>query len=207
MRHPTAPRALLLAAAVVAGQAQAFVVAIAPGARSLYLQVGAGTITGGDFASGGTPASNPTVNRVSVNVPAASLGAGPRPMTTDSAVAASAYNSRSFCTVPSQVYIGGFFRAPGVTPNATLSVTSPAALVNTGGNTIPFSSVGWTSGGAGDATPTIASGTFAGGTTQALLAVTGNTWFESCLQFTYSNSQLVPAGTFGGRVSYTLSAP
>ena len=118
MRHAerVVARAALLLAVTASGPAPAFVIAIAPGARSLYLQVGSGTITGGDFASGGIPANNTTVNRVSVTVPAANLGAGPRPMTTDSAVANSAYNSRSFCSVPSQVYIGGFFRAPGATP-------------------------------------------------------------------------------------------
>ena len=32
-------------------------------------------------------------------------------------------------------------------------------------------------------------------------------WFESCLAFRYLNTQLVPAGTFTGRATYTLTAP
>jgi hypothetical protein len=206
------PRAVLRALALLTAfgmsiQAQALVIAIRPGQRSLYLQVGTGTITGGDFASGGTPGNNNTINRVSVTVPAASLGTGPRAMTSDSAVAASAYNSRAFCSVPAQVYVGGYVRAPGSSTGATLSVTAPAALTNAAGGAIAFSTISWISGGAGDATPTIPSGTFVGGATQALLSVGRNTWFESCLQFNYSNSQLVPAGTFDGRVSYTLTSP
>ena len=96
---------------------------------------------------------------------------------------------------------------PGAGGNATVSVTSPANLVNASGNTISFSSISWVSGGIGDATPTIPSGSFVGGSTQTLLSVARNTWFESCLAFSYANSQLAAAGTFSGRVTYTLSAP
>ncbi len=185
----------------------AFVVTITAGPKALYLQVGAGTITGGNFNVGGVPGNNATINRVSVTVPAASLGAGTQPMTTDSTVTASPYDGFGFCSVPAQVYIGGMFRTPGASANATLTATAPANLVNGTGNTIPFNTVSWISGGNGDNPATIPSGTFVGGATQTLYSVTRNNWFESCLQFNYANLQLAPSGTFTGRVSYTLTAP
>ena len=185
----------------------AYLVTITAGPQALYLQVGAGTITGGNFNAGGVPGNNAAINRVSVTVPAASLGAGTRPMTTDSTVTASPYDGFNFCGVPAQVYIGGMYRTPGAAANATLTATAPANLVNGTGNTIPFSTISWVSGGSGDATATIPSGTFVGGAAQTLYSVTRNNWFESCFQFNYANLQLAPSGTFTGRVSYTLTAP
>lgn len=205
---PTLRASALLACALTSPVSHAYVVTITAAAKSIYLQVGAGTITGGTFSSGGMPGNNAAINRVSVTVPAASLGAGSVAMTTDSTVTASPYDGFSYCVVPAQVYIGGFFRTPGASANATLTVTSPVALVNAGGDTIPFNTVSWISGGNSEAVgTTIASGTFVGGSAQTLLSVTRNTWFESCLKFNYSNLLFVPAGTFTGRVSYTLTAP
>jgi hypothetical protein len=194
----------MLAAAGI--HSHAFVATIGAGTRTLYLQVGAGTVTGGTFSAGGTPGNNSTINSVSVNVPSAALGAGTQAMTTDSTVSASPYDNFAFCTVPAQVYVGGFYRTPGAAGNGTLSVTSPATLSNGLGDTLPFTSISWVSGGAGDATATIPSGTFTGAT-QTLYSVTRNNWFESCLAFNYANTALVPAGTFTGRVTYTLAAP
>jgi hypothetical protein len=199
--------AALVAGALACAGAQAFVVTITAGTKSLFLQVGAGTMTGGNFNSGGTPGNNSTINRVSVTIPAANIGAGTSAMTTDSTVTASPYDSFAFCTVPAQVYVGGFYRTPGTGANATLTATAPASLVNATGDTIPFNTISWVSGGAQDPTPTIPSGTFVGGASQTLLSVTRNTWFESCLQFNYANTQLVGSGTFTGRVSYTLTSP
>lgn len=194
----------ILAAAGV--HSHAFVATISAGTRTLFLQVGAGTMTGGNFRSGGTPGNNSTINSVSVNVPSAALGTGVQAMTTDSTVTISPYDSFAFCAVPAQVYVGGFYRTPGAAGNGTLSVTSPATLSNGLGDTLPFTSISWVSSGAGDATTTIPSGTFTG-TTQTLYSVTRNNWFESCLAFQYANTALVPAGTFTGRVTYTLAAP
>ena len=194
----------ILAAAGV--HSHAFVATISAGARTLFLQVGAGTMTGGNFRSGGAPGNNSTINSVSVNVPSAALGTGVQAMTTDSTVTISPYDSFAFCTVPAEVYVGGFYRTPGAAGNGTLSVTSPATLSNGLGDTLPFTSISWVSSGAGDATTTIPSGTFTG-TTQTLYSVTRNNWFESCLAFHYANTALVPAGTFTGRVTYTLTAP
>lgn len=194
----------ILAAAGV--HSHAFVATISAGTRTLFLQVGAGTMTGGNFRSGGTPGNNSTINSVSVNVPSAALGTGVQAMTTDSTVTISPYDSFAFCAVPAQVYVGGFYRTPGAAGNGTLSVTSPATLSNGLGDTLPFTSISWVSSGAGDATTTIPSGTFTGAT-QTLYSVTRNNWFESCLAFQYANTALVPAGTFTGRVTYTLAAP
>ena len=210
-RNPVPARhlrvAALLAFALAAPTSQAFTVGITAGTQALFLQVGVGTMTGGRFNAGGVPGNNATINRVTVTVPAANLGGGTRAMTTDSTVTASPYDGFAFCAVPSQVYVGGFYRTPGAAANATLSATAPVSLVNATGDTIAFNTVSWISGGAGDATPTIPSGTFVGGSAQTLLGVARNTWFESCLQFNYANTQLVPSGTFNGRVSYTLTAP
>ena len=74
------------------------------------------------------------------------------------------------------------------------------------GDTIPISTISWVSGGNGDTSATIPSGTFTGAR-QSLLTVTRNNWFESCLTFSYSNAQLAPAGTFTGRATFELVAP
>lgn len=191
----------------------AYVVTITAGTRAIYLQVGTGTMTGGNFNAGGTPGNNATVNNVTVTVPAGSLGAGTQPMTTNSAVTNSPYDGFAFCpvTAPARwVYVGGYYRRPagggGGGGSATLTVTSPANLVS-GADTIPFNTISWVGGGSGDNPATIASGTFAGGSTQLLLNVASNTWFEGCLQFNYANAAILPAGTYTNRVTYTLTAP
>ncbi|GAA4353514.1 hypothetical protein GCM10023165_43800 [Variovorax defluvii] len=191
--------------------AHGYTVGINAGTKSLFLQVGVGTMTGGNFNNGGTPGNNTTVNNASVTVPSAQLGSGAaQAMTTNSTVTASAWDGFAFCNTPAttgQVYVGGFYRVPGNSgAAATLSVSTPANLTNAGGNTLPFSSIAWTSSGNGDATPTIPSGAFSSGA-QTLLSVTRNTWFESCLAFRYLNTQVVPAGTFTGRATFTLTAP
>jgi hypothetical protein len=202
--------AAFVAALVLPLAAQGYVVTIAGGTRSIYLQVGTGTMTGGNFNAGGTPGSNATVNQVTVTVPASNLGTGTLPMTTNSAVTNSPYDGFAFCpvTAPARsVYVGGFYRNGAGSANATLTVTSPANLAS-GANTIPFNNISWVSSGNSDATPTIPSGSFPGaGGTQTLLSVTRNTWFESCMQFNYANSAVFPAGTYTNRVTYTLTVP
>lgn len=183
----------------------AFETGITAGARTLYLQVGAGTFTGGSFNAGGTPGNNATVNVVSTTVPSASVGAGPQAMTTNSAVANSSLDNFPFCTVPAQMYVAGFYRNPGTAGVVSLSSISPTNLIS-GTDAIPFTAISWVSSGAGDPTGTIPSGTF-NGANQTLYTTTQNRWFESCLSFVYANNTAVPAGTFTGRVTYTLSAP
>jgi hypothetical protein len=213
---PFCVRRAALALAVLGGAwlpaAHGFTVGITPGTRALFLQVGQGAMSGANFMNGGTPGNNTTVNSVSVTVPAGQLGSGAaQPMTTDSPVTNSPWDGFAFCTSPAatgQVYVGGFYRVPlfNNAAAATLSVTTTSQSLTGDGNTIPFSSIAWTSSGNGEMGTTIPSGTFTGGT-QTLLPVGRNTWFESCLAFRYLNTQLVPAGTFTGRAIYTLTAP
>lgn len=200
---------LVAAAAAVAMPAAAFTVNItAANPRVIYLQIGVGSFTGGNYNSGGTPANNATVNVVSVTVPAAQVGTGTaQVMNTNSGATSSFYDGYAFCNAPSQLYVGGFYRSTANTGAATLRATSPANLVNAGGNTIPFAQISWTSGGNGDtgAQP-FPAGTFVGGT-QTIGTIARNQWAESCLTFSYANSNAVAAGTYTGRVTYTLSTP
>jgi hypothetical protein len=199
---------LLLAAMGCVSVASAYTVNITSGTRAIYLQVGNGTYTG-TYNGGGTPGTNTTINKVSVSVPAAQVGNGTaQAMTSDSTQAVSYYDNYSFCNPPAQVYIGGFYRRPGTTGTATLTVsTSAANLVDAAGDTIPFSQISWTSSGNGDSgAEVIPGGTFTGAS-QTLATFSGNTWNESCHTFSYANSSNVAAGTYTGRATYTLSAP
>jgi hypothetical protein len=191
--------------------AHAYLVGITPGPLAVFLQVGVGTMTGGTFSSGGLPGNNTTINTATVTVPAAQLGSGTAQlMTTNSTVTASPWDNYAFCNTPAttgQVYVGGFYRVPGTTgAAASFSVSTPPNLTNASGQTIPFSQINWTSSGNGDGSPTIPSGSFTGGA-QTLLSVTRNNWFESCLAFSYLNTQIVPAGAFTGRATFTLTTP
>ncbi len=198
---------LLALVAFPASPAYCYTVTITAGPRAIYLQVGNGTFTG-FFSSGGIPGNNTTVNLVSVTVPAAQVGSGtPLTMTTNSTATASFWDGFTFCTVPAQVYIGGFFRRPGnAAGTATLTVNTPATLTTTG-SSIPFTKISWVSSGIGDTgVQPIPSGTFTGGT-QTLATFPVNTWRESCHAFSYLNDQVVGSGTYTGRATYTLSAP
>lgn len=202
---------LILLQGVALSTAHAYTVGITAGTRALFLQVGVGTMTGGSFNAGGVPGNNTTVNNVSVTVPGAQLGSGvAQPMTTNSPVTASPWDNFAFCTSPAttgQVYVGGFYRVPGSTgAAATLTVRTPPNLINGNGDTIPFNRIAWTSSGNSDSTPTIPSGAFTG-STQTLLSVARNTWFESCLAFSYLNTLTPAAGTFTGSATFTLTAP
>lgn len=206
-------RASVLAALLVyAGATGAYTVNITPASpRTLYLQVGVGTFTGGNYNSGGTPGTNATVNLVSVTVPVAQVGNGTvQTMTTNSTASASFLDSFAFCDTPGELYIGGFYRSTSATAGsatATLTASSPANLVNAGGQTIAFNRISWTSAGNGDtgAQP-FPAGTFVGGT-QTIGTINRNQWAESCHTFSYANTSVVAAGTYTGRVTYTLTAP
>ena len=187
----------------------AFTVSIGSAARSMFLQVGTGSISGGTFSGGGVPQNNSTVNTVSADVPASTFGTGAAiGMTTSSTVTNSPYDNFTFCpNLGNQVYVGGFYRSGGFFGGAaTLTAQSPPSLSTTGGDSIPFSSISWQSSGAQDTGTTIPASTFVGGT-QTIYNASNNTWFESCLNFRYANSAIVPAGTYSGRVTYTLTAP
>lgn len=203
-----ATAALCVAALTTALPAGAFTVNItAANPKAIYLQVGIGTFTG-SYNSGGTPGNNTTVNTVSVSVPANAVGTGvAQTMTSNSTASNSFYDGYAFCNAPAQIYIGGFYRNTTNTGGATLTATSPTNLVSAGGNTIPFTQISWTSSGNGDTgTQPFPAGTFAGGT-QTIGSINRNQWAESCHTFSYANSGFVAAGTYSGRVTYTLSTP
>src|SRR5574337_119311 len=157
-----------------------------------------------------TPGNNATVNLVSVTVPAAAVGSGTaQAMTTNSTVGASSYDGFAFCNTPAQLYVGGYYRYNSTTSGAaaTLTATSPANLVSAAGDTIPFTQISWTSSGNGDSgTQPFPAGSFTG-TTQTLGTIARNQWAESCHTFSYANTAIRPAGTYTGRVTYTLTAP
>ena len=189
----------------------AFTVSITPGTPTVYLQVGVGAFSG-TLQGGGTPGVNPTVNVVSVTVPAAQVGTGtPQTMATNSSAANSFWDNRVFCSPPAQLYVGGFYRRPGGGSgggSALLTAAVPSVLSNGSGGTISFSQISWASSGLGDAgAQPFPSGTFIAGSTQTIGSIPRNEWAESCHTFSYANTAVVPAGTYTGTVVYTLAAP
>lgn len=200
----------LLTALPAAGAA--FTVSIAAGTpTTLYLQVGVGTFSGGNYNAGGTPGNNTTINDETVTLAAGAVGTGlKQAMTTNSTAANSFYDGFLFCTAGTQLYIGGFYRTSngGGNTAATVTATVPAALTDGAGDTIPFSQISWTSSGNGDtgAQP-FPAGTFTAGGVQTVGTIGKNNWAESCWTFSYLNTALPVAGTYTGRVTYTLTAP
>ena len=190
--------ALLLGVGLGAS-ASAWVLTLTPGAKQLFLMVAVGSVA----------ATNPTINTVSVTVPAASVGNGSAlAMSSDSTQSASPYDNYAVCNPPAQVYVGGSYRQPNATTGAataTLQVSTPTSLTS-GTDSIPFSQISWTSTANGNAAADIPAGTFNGGT--LFLANIGrNTFVENCFTYSYANSVLVPAGTFTGRAVFTLVVP
>jgi hypothetical protein len=209
------PRGLrrLLIGAVLLGavsDAWAYTATLTPAAPlTVYLQVGVGSFTN-NYINGGQPGNNATINTVSTTVAAAAVGNGTaQAMTTDSTTTQSYLDGFTYCSVPTQLYIGGFYRTTGGTTAAALvTATVPAALTNATGNTIPFSKIKWTSSGNGDSgAEPFPAGTFVNGSVQNVGSMSSNTWNESCWTFSYLNNTVPPAGTFTGVVRYTLSAP
>lgn len=187
--------AALLCGTVVT--ADAWVLTVTPGARTVYLGVGNST----------TNAANATINLVSVTVPSNVVGTGAsQAMTSNSTQAASPFDAFTVCTPPNQVYVGGYFREPSTTANvAALQVNTPANLSN-GADTIPFSQISWTSTALGNATADIPAGTF-NGATLFLRNFASNTYVENCHTFSYANTNVVAAGVYNGRATYTLTSP
>ncbi len=176
---------------------------------TVYLQVGVGSFTN-DYIHGGQPGNNATINRVSAALAAAAVGNGTaQAMTTDSTASQSYWDGYTFCSVPGQLYIGGFYRTTGGTTAAALvTATVPAALTDAAGDTIPFSKIRWTTSGNGDSgAEPFPAGSFVNGSVQNVGSMGSNTWSESCWTFSYLNNTVPPAGTFTGVVRYTLSAP
>jgi hypothetical protein len=196
---------------VVAGnRAAPFTATLNPAAPlTVYLQVGVGSFTN-DYINGGQPEKNTTINTVSVSVTSAVLGnRTPQAMTTNSTAAQSYWDGYTYCSVPGQLYIGGFYRTTGgTTAAAQVTATVPAGLTDGSGDSLPFSKIQWTSSGNGDSgAEPFPAGTFVNGGVQTVGSMASNTWNESCWTFTYLNNTVPPAGTFTGVVLYTLSAP
>lgn len=203
-------RAAAAALLFVALPASAFTVAVTPGPRTIYLQVGVGSFTG-TLQGGGSPGVNNTINTVTVSVPAAQVGSGTaQTMSSGTGATNSFWDNFVFCNA-GQLYIGGFYRTPSANSgaaNASVTAAVPATLSNGSGGTISFSQISWTSSGNSDtgAQP-FAAGTFAAGSAaQPIGTINRNQWAESCHTFSYANSSVVPAGTYTGTVVYTLTA-
>jgi len=213
--------AFLPTSLAVASGAHAFTITLAPAApKTVYFQVGVGTFTGTYcrrnctvppiLQSGSSaPGTNTTINQVSVSVSANAVGNGTaQSMTTDSTQASSFFDGRAFCTLPTQLYIGGYYRTTGNGANTALvTATLAASLMDAAGDTIPFSQISWTSGGNGDAgAEPFPAGSFTG-TSIGVGSIAQNHWAESCWTFSYKNTVVPAAGTYTGRVTYTISAP
>jgi hypothetical protein len=201
---------LALGLTLDAGRARAFTATLTPAAPlTVYLQVGVGSFNS-IYINGGTPQNNTTINTVSVAVAATEVGTGTaQAMTTDSTAANSFWDGFAFCNLPSQLYIGGFYRTTGgKKTSAQVTATVPTSLIDAGGSAIPFSSISWTSSGNADTGgEPFPAGTFPAGGVKTVGSMSSNTWNESCLSFSYANLSIPAAGTFTGRVLYTLSAP
>lgn len=204
---PRLPRrvlaSLLVATGLHAADAAAWSLSIAAASRRVFLHVGNGTAEG----------NNGTINRVTATLTGAQLLAGtPQTMTSDSTQSASLYGD-GFTTCPTpatQVIVGASYRrsnAANGPASATLRVTSPANLTSAGGDSIPVSQISWTVSAPGSGNPNvIPAGTF-NGATQTLATIPANTYIENCHTFVYANSAIRAAGTYNGRVTYTLSSP
>jgi hypothetical protein len=196
--------ALLMAAGMLAsGVAQAWTLNVSAAPRRVFLHVGNGT----------ADANSGTVNRVEVSLSGAALIGGlPQAMTTNSTQSRSLWGD-GFVTCPnpsSQIMVGASYRrsdANNGPASATLSVTSPPSLTSAGGDTIPFSEIGWSVAAPGSPTPNvIPSGSFSGAQ-QTLATIAAGTYIENCHSFTYANGAVRAAGTYDGRVTYTLTSP
>ena len=194
---------LLVAAGLQAFPAHAWSLSLAAASRRVFLHVGNGTANG----------NNGTINLVTATLTGAQLLAGtPQAMTSNSTQSGSLYgDGYTTCPTPStQVIVGASYRrsnAANGPASATLRVTSPASLTNAAGDTIPFSQISWTVSAPGSSAPNvIPAGTF-NGATQTLATIPANTYMENCHTFSYATSAVRAAGTYNGRVTYTLTSP
>lgn len=218
LRKQTFKKTLLALVFLIGAQsfyAQAFTATVSSGTGTLYLRVGDGAFTG-TLNNNGTPRNLATINVVSTSLTAAEVinqattpTNVPKAMTTNGSIGTSHWDGYTFCNIPQQLYIGGFYRRPNNSSGAAvLTATVPGNLVNQTGETIPFSRISWTSTGNGDtgAQPFPAN-TFVNGGTQTIGSIAVNRWSESCHSFSYNHNSFIAAGTYTGRVTYTLATP
>jgi hypothetical protein len=200
---------VLLAAGCLPLPAAAFTVSIGGSlSANIYLQIG----TGNGSYTAGTLGNNSTISTVSVAVPAGVVGSGtPQAMSVSNAVTASAYNGRTFCSA-NQLYIGAYYQPFldgifGSGASAPVTVSVPASLTDATGDTIPFSTISWTSSGIGDSgTEPFPNATFTPGT-QTVGSIAPNQWAESCWSFSYANGSVLPPGTYSATLTYTAALP
>ena len=185
---------LLLAALAASGaiDATAATVVIGNGGGRLILQVGS---TGG------------TINQVNFSVPGASVGNG------IAALSSSVTPASPTCPANTVLIDAQARSTAGAPRTATLTANSSAPLT-AGTFTIPFTQVSWSSSTPGggpngclNAPITIPSGTFNGSVGQALITFNTSRRACVCAQFSYLNQNVVSAGTYTGRVTYTLAMP
>jgi len=128
--------------------------------------------------------SGPTINEVVFTVPIAELGNG-TPITSSPSI--------RFRMV---------IRATAANPLVgTLSVNSSTSLSN-GSSTLSFRDISWTSRD-GD----IPDGSFDGMPDQTLVSYPSSVRVDDMLTFSYANTSILEAGTYTGRVVYTLAFP
>jgi len=181
--------ALCAAAAMLA---HAATVAIASGPGRIILQVGSGTTT---------------INQVNISVPGANVGDG-------TAVASTSVTPADPTCPANSILIDAQARSQTNQPRtATLTADSSTPL-NSGTATIPFTEISWASSTPGGgpngclaAPVTIPSGTFSGASGQSLVSFGASQRACVCAQFSYRNTGIVSAGTYTGRVTYTLTMP
>ena len=175
---------------------------IGAASRRVFLQIGNGSLN----------ENNGTVNLVSVTVPANQLvTSAAQQMTSNSTQDNSPLDNFNVCASPIQVYIGGSYQRSNGNDGpstALLQVASPPNLTSAVGDVISFTQISWTTTAlGGDSTPNvIPAGAFTGGT-QTLTTIPANRYVENCHTYSYANVGLRAAGTYDGRVTYTLSTP
>ena len=147
------------------------------------------------------------MNVVSVNVPASAVGSGvAQPMSSNSTQAASFYDNFVVCNPPAQVYIGGWVRTPAGTGTG-VALGDLACLADERDD---YDSV------LADQLDQHCQRQYdpghPGGHVQrrhagAAATIAAGTWVENCHTFSYANTAVVAAGTYTGRVTYTLALP
>lgn len=196
--------ALILSLGVVPA-AMSWSLTLGSASRRVYLHVGNGVAAG----------NSGTINLVSVAVPANQLGNGVAQAMTSNSTQSNSLQGDGYLTCPTpatQLLIGASYQrnnaGGGSAPmSATLSVSAPATLNTTNGDTIPISEVSWTVAAPGSGVPNvIPAGTFSPGS-QFLATIPANTYIENCHTYRFANSTVRAAGTYNARVTYTVTSP
>lgn len=129
------------------------------------------------------------ITTVTHNVPATNVGDGTPVAGTPNSVLIEASARRA--SIFSALFTNFIVTADSSTP------------LSNGTDTIPFTSISWTA-----QDEDIPSGNFTGSPAQTILSPTRAIWLvRDWHTFYYNNTQIVPYGTYTGRVTYTVSVP